>query len=147
MEKNIQELIKQYAQTGDRRCMVEIVEELQNRETLWVAYSPVTKNHYMEYQNGIPTAFLFSDPDYCEAFREHLASKKVRMNTLENARSARVTMFSDFFRNGIEQIMIDNGQTYIIVNMKDIIKQPDFSSLPEDERPLLNRSLMTKANL
>ena len=144
---NIQELIIKYAQNHDKETMQTIIGEIQGAERIWVAYSPATKNHYMEYHNGIPTAFLFSRPDFCESFREYLATKKIAINTLENKRTERVPMFSDFFRNGIEQIIVDNGQTFIVIEIMDVIKRPDFSTIPEEERPLLNQSLMKCANM
>lgn len=143
---NIQELIIRYAQNHDRETMETIIGEIQSAEKIWVAYSPATKNHYMEYHNGISTAYLFSQPDFCESFREYLDTKKITIKTLENNRSERVPMFSDFFRNGIEQIIVDNGQTFIVIELMDVIKRPDFSSIPEDERPLLNQPLMKSAN-
>lgn len=144
---NIQELIIKYAQNHDKESMEAIISEIQNTEKIWTAYSPLTKNHYMEYHNGIATAFLFSQPDFCDSFREYLETKKIRISTLENNLSERVTMFSDFFRNGIEQIIVDNGQTFIVIELMDVIKRPDFSTIPEEERPVLNQSLMKSANM
>ena len=144
---NIQELIKQFAQTHEKEFMRKIIEEMKFRDKLWVAYSPVTRNHYVEYYNGIPTAYIFSEPDYCEAFAEYLRSKRILIRPMESDKAARVPMFSDFFRNGIEQVIVDNGQTFIVIELLDIIKRPDFSSIPENERPLINPSLMKCANI
>ncbi len=143
----IQKLIGQYAQTQEKILMEQIIGEIQRADKLWVAYSPVTKNHYLELHNGIPTAFLFSEMSFCEAFRDYLAGKKINISPLECGVNERVPMFSDFFRNGIEQVIVDNGQTFIILKMMDIIKKPDFSAIPPEERPILNPSLIKSANL
>lgn len=144
---NIQELIIKYAQNHEKETMEAIVGEILDTDKIWAAYSPAAKNHYMEYHNGIATAFLFSQPDFCESFREYLAAKKITINTLENNRSERVIMFSDFFRNGIEQIIVDNGQTFIVIELTDVIKRPDYSILSKEDRPLVNQALMKSANM
>ena len=58
---NIQELIKKFAQTQNKEFMLQIIEEMKTKDKLWIAYSPVTRNHYVEYFNGVPTAYVFSD--------------------------------------------------------------------------------------
>ena len=143
----IQELIQQYAVSQDKTVMFSIIEELQQSEQLWVAYSPVTKNHYVEYHNEIPTAFLFSEAGFCQAFRQYLATKNIRMQTMECGRAVRISMFSDFFRNGIDQVIVDNGQRFVVIRLTDILNRPDFSAVPEAQRPVMNPELMRKANL
>ncbi len=144
---NIQELIKKFAQTQNKEFMLQIIEEMKTKDKLWIAYSPVTRNHYVEYFNGVPTAYVFSDLSFCEAFAAYLETKKIVIRPLESESSTRVPMFSDFFRNGIEQIIVDNGQTFIVIDLLDIIKRPDFSSLSEADRPLINPSMMKCANI
>lgn len=143
----IQQLIRQYAASQDKTVMLSIIEELQQGESLWTAYSPVTKNHYVEYYGEVPTAFLFSEPDFCQAFQNYLAGRKIKISPMESDRSARVSMFSDFYRNGIEQVIVDNGQSFVVIALTEIINRPDFSSIPEQQRPVLNPSLMRSANI
>ena len=66
----MQNLIRQFAASQDKSIMLSVIEELQQGERLWIAYSPVTKNHYVEYHGDIPTAFVFSDVSFCAAFQE-----------------------------------------------------------------------------
>ena len=143
---NIQALIKQYAHTKSNSIMDQLIKELHQQELMWVAFSPITHNHYTDYLKNLPTAYMFSEKRFCEAFQKHLAGKGVTIESLESRSDGRVTLFSDFFRSGIEQVIIDNGQTFVVIEMSKIVKQPDFSTLPEDERPILNRSLMLHAN-
>ncbi len=143
----IQELIRQFVTSQNKEVMLRLIEVLQQTDMLWVAYSPVTKNHYIEYYNDVPTAFLFSEIDFCAAFESFLASKKVKVSPMECDRTARVSMFSDFFRNGVEQVIVDNGQTFVTISLTDIINKPDFSAIPFEQRPVLNPELMKNANI
>ena len=143
---NIQALIKQYAETQDNSVMLALIDELQQRDLLWTAYYPAVRNHYTEMQNGLVTAFIFSEPEFCTAFKEYLAGKKIAIDTMECEKSYRVSLFSDFYRNGIQQLIIDNGQTFIRIKLSEILNEPDFSSLPPQQRPVMNAKLMEYAN-
>lgn len=143
----MQELIGRYADTRDNKVFLTIIEELQKGEKLWSAYSIAAKNHYIQYYEGLPTAYLFSELSFCDAFRDYLLSGKIRIAPMECAAEQRVALFSDFFRSGIEQVIIDNGQRFIVIKLTDIISKPDFSSIPEPVRPLLNTGLMMAAGL
>ena len=143
----IQELILSYAKTRDGAVLHSIIERLQKEEKLWSAYSLSSRNHYMQFHEGLPTAYLFSDPEYCDAFRKHLLSRKIMIAPLECGAEQRVALFSDLFRSGIEQVIVDNGQNFVVIRLSDIISLPDFSSVPEQSRPLLNPRLMRAACL
>ena len=143
----IQELIAKYARSKSSVDYNGIVSAVQTSNKLWTAYSPVTKCHYTEYIHGRPTAFIFSEKSYCEAFKEHLAPKKINIETELCKTDTRVQFFSDLYRCGIENVMLDNGQKFLIMSLFDIIDKPDFSSLPENERPVINRNLMVSANI
>ena len=143
----IQELIEKYARSKSPDDYNEIVSAVQTAAKLWTAYSPVTKCHYTEYIRNQPTAFIFSDKSYCEAFKEHIAKGNAVMETELCKADSRIQFFSDLYRCGIEQVMLDNGQKFLVMSLFDIIDKPDFSALPENERPVLNRELMLSANI
>ncbi len=143
----IQELIAKYARSKSPADYNQIVSAVQTCNKLWTAYSPVTKCHYTEYIRNQPTAFIFSEKSYCEAFKEHIAKGNAVIETELCKTDSRVQFFSDLYRCGIENVMLDNGQKFLIMSLFDIIDQPDFSALPENERPVLNRELMLSANI
>lgn len=143
----IQELIEKYARSKSPDDYHEIVSAVQTAAKLWTAYSPVTKCHYTEYIRNQPTAFLFSEKTYCEAFKEHIAKGNAVIETELCKADSRIQFLSDLYRCGIEQIILDNGQKFLVMSLFDIIEKPDFSALPENERPVINRELMLSANI
>ena len=143
----VQELIDEYARSKNSDIYKKIIKAVQTENKLWVAYSPVTKNNYIEYFSGKPSAFIFSEKAFCEDFKEHLAVHKVEIETELCKSETRIQFFSDLFRCGIENIILDNGKQFIQINIFDIIEKPDFSSLPKSEQPVFNQSLMVIANL
>ena len=107
--KTMQEWIADYAESKSSEIYQPILEQLQTVNKLWTAYSPVTKNHYMEYFQGRPTAFLFSERQFCESFRKHLQTHRVKIEPELCKTEDRLLLFSDLYRSGVEHILLDNG--------------------------------------
>ena len=105
----IQELIDEYARSKNPDFYKKIIKSVQTTNKLWAAYSPVTKNHYMEYFQGRPTAFLFSERQFCESFRKHLQTHRVKIEPELCKTEDRLLLFSDLYRSGVEHILLDNG--------------------------------------
>ena len=59
----------------------------------------------------------------------------------------RLQLFSDLYRCGIENVLLDNGKKFTVMSLFDLIDKPDFSSLPENEQPVVNPNLMVGANI
>ena len=92
----MQELIKKYQQSDkDEKVLTEIIREIQTCEMLWVAFSPITKNFFVDLVQGSPTVFLFSEKEYCEAYCKHMKSKSNNtLGIVECPKKARLSIFS-----------------------------------------------------
>ncbi len=145
MEK-IQNLIKAFGSTKSRETYNEIIENIKNQEKLWIAFSPVTKNYYLDYIQGVPSSFVFSEKEYAEKFADYILQQNVKIDIAELNVSERKAAFGDFYRSGIENIAVDNGQTFLIMSLFDIIEKPDYSKLSKENRPVLNPQLVCASN-
>jgi len=143
----MQELIEKYARSKNSADYGEIVRLVQTCSKLWTVYSPVTKCRYTEYINGIPSAFIFSEKAFCQDFRKHCEKNNIQTETELCKSDTRIQFFSDLYRCGIERLVLDNGKKFIVMNLSDIIDRPDFSTLPPNERPVMNAELMLNANI
>ncbi len=143
---SIQQLIQIYGQTNDKKFLHQIISQINTNETIWVAYSPVTKNHYIDYIKGAPTAFIFSEEGFCEDFKVFLAKSGVKIETMECSAGDRTALFSDMYRSGIELIVVDNGKTLLYVDLSDIAEKPDHFDLPPEQQPVSNPKLLRSAD-
>lgn len=142
----IQNLIKEYKNSQSDKTLQQIIEQIQTAPVLWAAFSPITKGFYVDYVMGTPTAFLFSEKKYCEDYCKHMKTEKSSVGVAECPSKARLDMFTDFYRSGIESVLIDNGENYISIDMTKLIKAPDLSKLSPEERPVFNSTLVCSAN-
>lgn len=143
---DIQQLIQTFGSTKDIKIYNNIKEYLKTQEKIWIAFSPATKNYYIDYVKGSPSVFVFSKKEYAEMFKDYLLQQYIKIEITENSVEDRVKIFGDFYRSGFETVIIDNGQTFLNMSLFDIIEKPDFSGLPETEVPVMNPSLVSAAN-
>lgn len=144
----MQELIKKYQQSDkDEKVLTEIIREIQTCEMLWMAFSPITKNFFVDLVQGSPTVFLFSEKEYCEAYCKHMKSKSNNtLGIVECPKKARLSIFSEFFRSGFESILIDNGKPFLFIDLDKVANIPDYSKLPEKDRPVFNPDFVCSAD-
>lgn len=144
--KTIQQLIKKFDSTKDKQVYGEIIQRIKTEGLLWVSYMPYTNNYYLDFENGKPTAYIFTEGQYYEEYQEYMMQKQVFVKSVENTEEQRMFMFGDLYRSGFEMLVIDNGQTFLAMSLFDVIDKPDFSNVPEISRPIMNPTLVCAAN-
>ena len=109
----MQELIEKYARSKSPADYAEIVKMVQTSNKLWTAYSPVTKCRYTENINGVPSAFIFSEKDFFKKFKKHCEKNNIQIEAELCKSDTRIQFFSDLYRCGIENLILDNGKNLL----------------------------------
>lgn len=142
----IQKLIKKYTETKKKSYLTDVIDKIKNQDMLWAAFSPITKNYHLDIFEGKTISFIFSEEEYYNSYEDKLKEKGVAIKPYECKVADRTELFMELYRSGIELIAVDEGQQYLIISLFDIIRKPDFSNLPEIQKPLLNPSLVAAAD-
>lgn len=142
----IQQIIKKFDETKDKQIYHEILERLKAEESLWASYMPSTNNFYLEFENGKPTAYLFTEKQFYDVYQDYMLQRKIVVKPVEIKKEQRMIMFGEMYRSGFEMLVIDNGQTHLVMSLFDVIEKPDFSNIPEINRPIMNPTLVCAAN-
>lgn len=144
--ETIQEIIKKFEVTKDKQIYSEIIERIKTEELLLISYMPFTNNYYLDFENGKPACYIFTEKKYYDEYQDYMMQQQIIVKHVESNEEQRMLMFGDLYRSGFEMIVIDNGQTHLIISLFDIIDKPDFSDVPEINRPIMNPSLVCAAN-
>lgn len=144
--ETIQQIIKKFEATKDKQVYSEIIERIKTEELLWVSYMPFTNNYYLDFENGKPTCYIFTEKKYYDEYQDYMMQQQIIVKPVENNEEQRMLMFGDLYRSGFEMIVINNGQTHLVISLFDIIDKPDFSDIPEINRPIMNPTLVCAAN-
>lgn len=143
----IQDLIVKFNENKDRNIYVQIIEKLRTAEKLWAAYSPVTNNLHLDILKGEKVvAFIFSEIEYYNVYEERVKNNNIKIQPYENTLENRMELFGNLYRSGFDFVVVDNGQKFVVIDLFDIIKKPDFSDVPEINRPVMNPSLVAAAD-
>jgi hypothetical protein len=144
--ETIQQLIKKFDSTKDKQVYSEIIERIKNEELLWISYMPYTNNYYLDFVNGKPTGYIFTEKQYYDEYQDYIMQQQIFVKPVENNVEQRMLMFGDLYRSGFELLVIDNGQTLLVMSLLDVIDKPDFSNIPEISKPIMNPTLVCAAN-
>jgi hypothetical protein len=144
--ETIQQIIKKFDSTKDKQHYNEIIERLKTEELLWASYMPNTNSFYLDYENDKPAAYIFTEKQFYDEYQDFMMQRKISVKPVEIKKEQRMLMFGDMFRSGFEMLVIDNGQTHLVMSLFDVIEKPDFSKLPEINRPIMNPTLVCAAN-
>lgn len=141
----LQDLIVKFNEKVNPQLYTRIIKEIQSAESLWVAFSPASNNYYVGNENGKAAAYIFSDKDYFDIFYIHENKKGYDIKKVENKQEYRMAFFADLYRSGFEVVVIDNGQTFLKLDLFDIIKKPEPNKENKDTRFIVNPLLMRSA--
>ncbi|MGN0620412.1 MAG: enhanced serine sensitivity protein SseB C-terminal domain-containing protein [Porcipelethomonas sp.] len=142
----IQDLIVKYRENPNKEIYRAIITKIQNEESIWAAVSEASRNYYLGNENGGAAVYLFSEKEFGEKYAEHMKEKGITVNIVENKNELRMAFFGDIYRSGFDTVIMDNGQTYLRMNLFDIINKPDTSKLPKESRFVINPDLVRAAN-
>lgn len=142
----IQQIIKKFDSSKDKQVYSEIIERIKTEVLLWVSYSPYTNNYYLDFENGKPACYIFTEKKYYDEYQDYMMQQQIFVKPVENNVEQRMLLFDDLYRSGFETLVIYNGQTHLVMSLFDVIDKPDFSNVAEISRPILNPTLVCAAN-
>ena len=122
----------------------EFLQSLPTLEEAYILYSHLTHVPYTVYneQSGEDEAFLFTSLETAKAKAVALNEANLQPTiAIKMNQKELITIVSSFFVYGITAMHWITAEGEAVFNVRDVIRRPDFSNLPEPQRPLENPSL------
>ena len=121
----------------------EAIKELQNRETVFVAYSQATKLPYVKCDEETynDQAWIFSTEEGIKEFGKKMLEEKVLLMGMKFTKKDYPRLYGTFYAIGVNTVVWVDGEDKIEIDLPDIAKQADMSKIEPAKRPLLNPSL------
>ena len=142
----LQKLIVKFNEKKNQELYVRIIKEIQQAEMLWIAFSENSNNYFLGNEGGRAAAYIFSDREYYQKYYVHISNKGKKIDVAENPVKYRMALFGDLYRSGFDCIVIDNGQTYLKIDLFDIIKKPVIKDKNKETSSIVNPDLIRAAN-
>ena len=124
----------------DNRFMAR---KIQNMEQLFAVYSAATGMPYVtcDEESGNDQVWIFASEEDLQAFAKPYTEKKTPLRGVQLKNNNYLKFFGSLFTIGINELVYVEGGTDFHMPLTDLVRQPDYSSLPKERQPLLNPTL------
>ena len=140
--KELRKLLMACGEETDRETANRIFDLVRTEEEMYTIIVRVTNNFYMDEEDGVPTAWIFTDHSFAEDNVRNSRDGGLEVREMEIAPKQRLGFFNDLYRSGIEAITIDHGQdSAFTMSLFNLITRPD-----EETGSTLNPGLVRAAN-
>ncbi|MBQ8927928.1 MAG: enhanced serine sensitivity protein SseB C-terminal domain-containing protein [Oscillospiraceae bacterium] len=133
---SLQELIDLYFADPTETAAAAVNNALRGLDTVHAAFCQATGHYYMEQEHGMRSCFLFSDPDLLTRFAA--LHKELVLVDLPIQNRLQPAMLADLYRSGFERIVVNAPDTPYALELRDLIRVPDYSGLPLEQQPILS---------
>ena len=123
----------------DKAVMMDLVK----RDSFLVLGSRITKHPFIVWDKdgGEDQIYAFTSEEKFKEKEKEYRQDKYAMLGIKVEQKSMKQFFIDLYSYGVSQIVVVSDEEEYPVKMQNVIPRPDFSKLPENQRPLLNPSL------
>ena len=121
----------------------EAVQELRNREEVFVAYSQATKLPYVtcDEETFNDLARIFATEEEIKEYGKQLLEDKILLMGMKYEKKDFPRLYGTLYAIGVNSVIWTDGDKQIEVEIQRIASQRDMSKSEPAKRPLLNPSL------
>jgi hypothetical protein len=121
----------------------EAVKELQNRDTVYVAYAQATKLPYVtcDEETYNDQVWIFSSEEGIKQFGQKKAEEKIPLLGMRFEKKAYPRLYGTLYAVGANAVVWVDGDDQVEVEIGSIARPNDWSKIEEARRPLMNPSL------
>lgn len=121
----------------------EAIQELRNREKVFVAYSQATKLPYVtcDEETFNDQARIFATEEEIKEYGKQLLEDKILLMGMKYEKKDFPRLYGTLYAIGVNSVIWTDGDNQIEVEIQRIATQRDMSKIEPSKRPLLNPSL------
>lgn len=126
---------------------VFIIRKLQNLEEMFVVYSAVTRMPFAtcDEETYNDQVWIFTEQDKVQEFAKSYTEKKILLMGVKVKKEEAPMFYMNLFAMGINEIVFQDGDHQHKLELTSVVKIPDYTKLPERQRPILNPQLQLSA--
>lgn len=124
-----------------------VIKKLQNMEEMYAVYSAVTKMPFAtcDEETFNDQVWVFADKEKVQEFSKKYTEEKILLMGVRVKKEEAPMFYMNLFAMGINEVVFQDGEAQHRIPLENIVKLPDYSKLPEKQRPLLNPQLQLTA--
>lgn len=124
-----------------------ILKKLPTIETLYCVFSKYTRTPYIELdeESMNDRIWLYSNERFAQAAVLKMKNDKVELVPVKIDNKDFLRFFTSLFSMSVNEIVLDRGFNPMPFELRKLVREPDFSQLPENQRPISNPELYLTA--
>lgn len=121
----------------------EAIQELRNREEVFVAYAQATKLPYVtcDEESYNDQAWIFSTEEEIKEFGKEMLNDKMLLMGMKYEKKDFPRLYGTLYAIGVNSVQWNCGEDRVEVELTRIARQADTSKMDPSKRPLLNPTL------
>lgn len=121
----------------------DAIRELQNRDTIYVAFSQATKLPYVtcDEESYNDQAWVFATEEEIKEFGKKKLEDKILLMGMRYEKKDFPRFYGTLYTIGVNSVVWTDGENQAEAELEKIAKQADMSQLAPEKRPLFNASL------
>lgn len=121
----------------------ELIQKIQTREEVFTILSRATRQPFVicDPESYNDQVWIFENKEDLEEAAKPLAEKKNPIAAIKVENKSFLSFYTALYTLGVNSIVYYEKEKKTELDLEDVIKKPDFSSLPEEKRPLFNPQL------
>ena len=126
---------------------IEVLQKLQKMEAFYVLFSRGTNNPFIicdpdTYNDQV---WIFEENKDLEEMAKPLIENKNALAAIKVENKSFLHFFTTLISIGVNAVLFVENERKTELDLEEIIRKPDYSNLPEKERPLLNPQMQISA--
>lgn len=124
-----------------------VIRKLQNLEEMYAVYSAVTRMPFAtcDEETFNDQVWVFSNKDDVQTFSKTYTEKKILLMGVKIKKEEAPLFYMNLFAMGINEVVFQEGDVRNKIPLEKIVQIPDYSKLPENQRPIWNPQLQLTA--
>lgn len=120
-----------------------VIKKLQSLEEMFVAYSAVTRMPFAtcDEETFNDQIWIFTSLDKLKEFAKGYSDQKILIIGIKVKKEETPLFYMNVYAMGVNEIVFCDGDTQHKLELTQIVRVPDYSKLPEKQRPLINQQL------
>ncbi|MGN0400387.1 MAG: SseB family protein [Blautia sp.] len=126
---------------------IEVLQKLQKMEAFYVLFSRGTNNPFIicDPESYNDQVWIFEENKDLEEMAKPLIENKNALAAIKVENKSFLHFFTTLISIGVNAVMFVEKDRKTEFDLEEIIRKPDYSNLPEKERPLLNPEMQISA--
>ncbi len=124
-----------------------ILKKLPTLDTLYCVFSKYTKTPYIELdeESMNDRVWLYSNERFAQAAVLKMRDDKVELVPIKVDNKDFLRFFTSLFAMSVNELVLDRGFNPMPFELRRLVREPDYSQIPEAQRPISNPELSLTA--